>query len=365
MRFQVLDIIPHQADPVTGAQVDTATRFAQVLETAVRAEELGFDSFSVGERHAGEFISSSPAVVLGAIAAQTRRIKLHTGVVVLSILDPVRVAEDFATVDQLSGGRLELGIGKGNEVLQYPLFGRDLDDQWDLLEENYQLLSRLLTEDEVSFSGRFRADLHQVRTTPRPFQPGIRIWHGSATSLRSAELAARYGDPLFTANAIQPRENYLRLINHYKEHYEQAGHDPARRYIGSGSGAGGVYLADSTAQAIKQFGPVYEGLTARRDVPGNNTPYRSIEHAVAEGPLLVGSPEDVAAKIIDYHTSYGHDLQSISLPTTLPFAGQLETLERFATQVIPLISTPTTLWSEHDQQPRANRVHAPLKEHAA
>jgi len=350
MRFQVLDIIPHQDDPITGLQVDTAQRFEQVIESAVRAEELGFDSFSVGERHAGAFISSSPAVVLGAIAARTKKIRLHTGVVVLSILDPVRVAEDFATVDQLSNGRLELGIGKGNEVAHFPLFGKNVDDQWDLLEENYELLAKLFGRAPVDFSGRFRTPLEQFTTSPRPFQEKVRIWHGSATSLRSAELAAKHGDPLFSANAIQPKENYKKLIDHYKNAYEQAGHDPAARYVGSGSGAGGVYLADSTKAAIKEFGPVYEALTNRRDVPGNNTPYRSIEHAVQEGPLLVGSPEFVAAKILDYHQSFGHDLQSISLPTTQPFAAQIQTLERFAKEVIPLVNTQTTLWTDRDPQ---------------
>jgi len=360
MRFQVLDIIPHQDDPITGLQVDTAQRFEQVVQTAVRAEELGFDSFSVGERHAGAFISSSPAVVLGAIAARTTKIRLHTGVVVLSILDPVRVAEDFATVDQLSNGRLELGMGKGNEVAHFPLFGRKVEDQWDLLEENYELLKALFGDQPVDFTGRFRSSLEQVTTSPRPYQSSIRIWHGSATSLRSAELAAKHGDPLFSANAIQPKENYQVLIDHYKQAYEQAGHDPAGRYIGSGSGAGGVYLADSTRQAIKEFGPVYEALTNRRDVPGNNTPYRNIEHAVAEGPLLVGSPEFVAAKILDYHESFGHDLQSISLPTTQPYTAQIETLERFAQEVIPLVNTPTTLWTEQDPQEKK----IPRKEYA-
>ena len=159
MKFQVLDIIPHLKNPVTGAIVSTADRLNQVVRTAQRAEELGYDSFSVGERHAGEFISSSPTTVLAAIAAVTSRIRLQSGVTVLSVLDPVRVAEDYATIDQLSRGRLELVVGKGNEVLQYPLFGLDLDDQWDLLAEKYGLLRRLWSEENVTWSGRFRPPL--------------------------------------------------------------------------------------------------------------------------------------------------------------------------------------------------------------
>ncbi|CAH0293859.1 Alkanal monooxygenase alpha chain [Arthrobacter sp. Bi83] len=350
MKFQVLDIIPHLKNPLTGGIVSTADRLNQVVQTARRAEELGYDSFSVGERHAGEFISSSPTTVLAAIAAVTRRIRLQSGVTVLSVLDPVRVAEDYDTIDQLSRGRLELVIGKGNEVLQYPLFGLDLADQWDLLAEKYSLLRRLWREEGVTWSGRFRAPLAETTTTPRPFAGAPRVWHGSATTLTSAGLAAQWGDPLFTANAIQPRENYKVLIDHYREEYEFHGHDPRHQYLGSGSGAGGVFLADTTQEAKRQFGPVYEALTANRNVPGNNSPFRDIDHAVAEGPALVGSPEQVIDKILSYHGLYGHDLQSISLPTTLPFGQQLEILERFALEVIPAVraAAPTSLWEPAD-----------------
>lgn len=351
MKFQVLDIIPYLKNPVTGQIVSTADRLNQVVRTAQLAEELGYDSFSVGERHAGEFISSSPTTVLAAIAATTQRIRLQSGVTVLAVLDPVRVAEDYATIDQLSRGRLELVIGKGNEVLQYPLFGLSLENQWELLEEKYELLRRLWRENGVTWQGRFRPALTEpTTTTPRPYAGSPRIWHGSATSLASAALAAKWGDPLFTANAIQPRENYKVLIDHYREEYARHGHDPRYQYLGSGSGAGGVFLADTTQAAKAAFGPVYEALTAGRNVPGNNSPYRDIDHAVAEGPALVGSPQQVIAKILSYHQEYGHDLQSISLPTTLPFEQQLEILERFATEVIPVVkaSAPTTLWEDAD-----------------
>ena len=146
--------------------------------------------------------------------------------------------------------------------------------------------------------------------------------------------------PLFTANAIQPRENYKILIDHYREEYARHGHDPRHQYLGSGSGAGGVFIADTTQEAKRQFGPVYEALTIGRNVPGNNSPFRDIDHAVAEGPALVGSPEQVIEKILSYHALYGHDLQSISLPTTLPFEQQLEILERFALEIYPLRSEP-------------------------
>lgn len=153
-----------------------------------------------------------------------------------------------------------------------------------------------VTGEIVSTADRLKTE--PTTTTPRPFAGAPRIWHGSATTLTSAALAAQWGAPLFTANAIQPRENYQVLIQHYREEYERHGHDPKQQYVGSGSGAGGVFIADTTQEAIRQFGPVYEALTANRNVPGNNSPFRDIQHAVAEGPALVGSPEQVIDKIL-------------------------------------------------------------------
>jgi alkanesulfonate monooxygenase SsuD/methylene tetrahydromethanopterin reductase-like flavin-dependent oxidoreductase (luciferase family) len=348
VRFQILDILPHRSDPVTGRLVSPADRLAQTVQTARFAEELGFDAYAIGERHAGPFLSAGVTVVLGAIAATTSRIRIQTGVTVLSVLDPVRVAEDYATIDQLSRGRLEPVIGKSNEVRHFPMFGLYLEDQWDLLAEKYELLRRLWREEDVTWSGEFRTPLEGVTTLPRPFAGAPRVWHGSATTLASAALAGKWGDPLFSANAIQPRNNYKVLIDHYRSEYARHGHDPRYAYVGSGSG--GTYIADTTQQAKEQYGPVYEGLVASFNTPGNNTPFRDIDHAVAEGPALVGSPQQVIDKILSYHEAYGHDLQSMSLPTTLPFEEQLHILERFSTEVIPVVQkeAPTTLWTEED-----------------
>ncbi|MDF2664934.1 MAG: coenzyme F420-dependent N5,N10-methylene tetrahydromethanopterin reductase [Microbacterium sp.] len=349
MRFQLLDIIPFYANPLTGEQVSPADRFAQTVEAAVRAEELGFDAVSVGERHAGRFLSSSPTVVLGAIAARTSRVRLNSGVTVLSVLDPVRVAEDYATIDQLSRGRVELTIGKGNEVAQFPLFGLEIDDQWELLAEKYELLRALWRTEQLDWpGGEFTRPLRATTTLPRPFDGPPRVWHGSATTLFSAALAARHGDPLFSANAIQPLQNYGVLVDHYRDEYARHGHDPRTAYVGAGAGA--LFLADTSQQAVEQYGPVYEAIVAATNVPGNNTPFRDIHHAVAEGPALVGTAQQIIDKIGAFHGRLGHDLQSISLPTTVPFAQQLEVLERFATEVIPVLrrELPTTLWTDAD-----------------
>lgn len=279
---------------MTGRIVSPAERYAQALGAARRAEELGYDAVALGERHAGPFLSSGVTVLLGAIAAATSRVRVQTGVCVLSILDPVRVAEDYATIDQLSRGRLELVIGKGNEARQLPLFGVGPGQQWDQLAEKYELLRRLWREENVTWSGTFRSDLREATTLPRPFAGAPRVWHGSATTQTSAALAGKWGDPLFSANAIQPRANYKVLIDHYRAEYERHGHDPRYAYIGAGSGF--LFLADTTQEAREHYGPVYERMVAFFNQPGNHTPgnemiFRDIDHAIAEGPALVGSPQ--------------------------------------------------------------------------
>jgi alkanesulfonate monooxygenase SsuD/methylene tetrahydromethanopterin reductase-like flavin-dependent oxidoreductase (luciferase family) len=355
MRFQVLDIVPHAPHPQTGEIISVHERLTRVVENAVLAEKLGFDSYAVGERHSGEFASSAPTVLLGALAQATERILLSTGVTVLSLLDPVRVAEDYATIDQLSGGRLEIVIGKGNEDRHFPLFGLDIAHQYDYLTENYELLRLLLREEPVRWRGIHHADLDGVTTIPRPFDGPFRIWHGSATSTAAVDLAAKWGDPIFTANALQPRENYLLLIDRYREQLATHGHDPSLGYVGSGSG--GLFLADTDEEAVAQYRPIYEGFAARMRAqhagdtrPGKATSFATIEEAVAHGPALVGTSERVAAKILDYHKSYRHDVQSVSVMPNLPYAQQQEVLTRFAEEVAPLVrrEVSTTLWGPQD-----------------
>ncbi|MGW2896885.1 LLM class flavin-dependent oxidoreductase [Streptomyces sp. NPDC001212] len=352
MRFQVLTIGGHAPHPLTGEQAAAADRLDEIVETGAVAEELGFDAYAVGERHAGPFLSSSPTVLLGALAARTSRIRLLTGVTVLAVLDPVRVAEDYATLHQLSRGRLELVIGKGAEAGHFGLFGLDEGLQWEYQAEKYELLRRLWREEKVTWQGRFRPPLTDTTTVPRPYggRPP-RVWHGSATSLNSPELAARHGDPLFSANAIQPREAYARLIGHYRERFEAYGHDPRTAYVGAGSG--GLFIADTTQQAVTRFKDYYEARVRQTHKPhlegrpGYNTPFHTIEDAVADGPHLIGSPQQITDKILGFHAAYRHDLQSITVDTSgLSLPEQIDQLRRFAEEIAPVVrrEAPTTLW---------------------
>ncbi|MFB7866509.1 LLM class flavin-dependent oxidoreductase [Streptomyces sp. NPDC056069] len=353
MKFQVLSLIGHAPHPLTGALEPAADRLEQVLAVGEAAERLGFDAYAIGERHAGPFLSSSPSVVLGALAARTSRIRLLTGVTVVAILDPVRIAEDFATLDQISRGRIELVVGKGAEAGHFDLFGLDEGRQWDLQQEKYELLRRLWREEGVDWQGEFRPALKNVTTLPRPYAGPPRIWHGSATSLNSPELAARHGDPLFTANAIQPREAYARLIAHYREKFEEYGHDPRHARVAAGSG--GLLIADTAEQAVERYRELYEAKVRQTFQPhlegkaGYNTPFRTIEDAIAGGPQLIGSPQQIIDKILGFHEVYRHDLQSITVDAFgQSTAEQIETLERFAEEIAPVVrkEAPSTLWED-------------------
>src|SRR6185503_19543450 len=214
MKFLVLTLISNGPDPRTGRTPSPHERFRRVVEHGVLAEELGFDGYAVGERHERPFFSSAPPVVLSHIAARTSRIRLFTGVTTLSLLDPVRAFEDYSTLDNLSGGRLELIIGKGNGAAQAELFHVTTADQWDRNREGYELFRLLWDNEHVTWSGSFRPPLVDAKALPRPLQPRIRISHGSATSRDSVDLAARDRDPIFSANGTYPIEPYAELVRH-------------------------------------------------------------------------------------------------------------------------------------------------------
>jgi alkanesulfonate monooxygenase SsuD/methylene tetrahydromethanopterin reductase-like flavin-dependent oxidoreductase (luciferase family) len=343
MKVALLSLVMNLPNSLTGELRDPHEELHHVIKLAKLAEKVGFDAFGVGERHGAPFLSSSPAVLLSSIATQTRAIRLLTMVSVLSILDPVRVAEDFATVDHLSNGRLELIIGKGNDPRHYPLFGLSEEEQWDSLAERYDLLKRLWTEENVSWEGRFRSPLYEVTTQPRPHQKTIRIWHGSASSKLSTELAAKNGDPLFSSNSFHPMEKYKTLIDHYKNRLEHYGHNPMNAIIGAGSGS--LYLAHTTEEAIRRYRPYYEAFQTTDAAKHNHSPFRSLEDNIQNGPVLVGSPEQVIEKILIYQKAFGSQVLSVSVDG-LTASEQEEQIERFAKEVAPVLrkQVPTSLW---------------------
>jgi alkanesulfonate monooxygenase SsuD/methylene tetrahydromethanopterin reductase-like flavin-dependent oxidoreductase (luciferase family) len=295
--------------------------------------------------------------VLSHIAALTSRIRLFTGVTLLSVLDPVRVAEDYATVDILSGGRVELIIGKGNGPEQAELFGIGRLEAWDTIEENYRLLRQLWSGHKVTWTPP--GGVPSIRTTPltdaevhpQPLQPKIRIWHGSATAERSVELAAEFGDPVFSANGMNPVTRYAELIRHYRSRWAEAGRDPADALVGAGHGQ--TYVTRNSQDAVAAYQPVYEKFAAMvansGQLPGTFTIYDSYDDFLHRGSALVGSPQQVIDKVGRYHEAFGNKLISIGgHPGNLSQAQFTDSLELFQAEVAPVLrqSIPDPEWPE-------------------
>lgn len=345
LKFIVSNLLHNNPNPITKEKLSTNQFFKQVIEQSQFIERLGFDGIGIGERHGAPFLSSSPVTVLTAIAGKTSKVRLFSTVTVLSVLDPVRVAEDYATLDHLSDGRLEVIIGKGNDPRHYPLFGIKEEEQWEALAEKYELLKRLWSEENVNWEGKFRTPLTNVTTEPRPYQKDLRIWHGSASSFLSTELAAKHGAPLFSSNAFHPLEKYKELIDHYRERLAFYGYNPDEAIVGAG--AGSLYIAKTTEQAIQKFRPYYEAFMNTDAAKHNQSPFKDLEDHIARGSILVGSPDDIIEKILKYHKAFGHQVQSIGV-SSLTISEQKEQLEWFATEIAPVLrkEIPSNLWEE-------------------
>lgn len=336
MKFLLITLITHVPDPVSGEKKSPADRLRDVLDKAVIAEELGFDGFAVGERHEDPFISSSPPVVLSNIAARTSKIGLFTGVTTLSLLDPVRAFEDYSTLDNLSGGRLELIIGKGNGAAQAELFHVTTADQWDRNREGYELFRLLWESESVNWSGRFRPALVDAKALPRPLQNRIRIWHGSATSTDSVDLAARHGDPIFSANVSNSIEPYAELVRHYRERWEFYGHRPEDALVGAGTA--GFYVTKTSQEAVDTYRPVFEARLAFARRAGLPVVFESIGDFIERSSALVGSPEQVIDKVSRYHEQLGHEVIHLGADADgVTPAQQRHSLELFQSDVAPVL----------------------------
>ena len=336
MRFLTITLIVHAPDPVTGAQKSVTERYKEVLDNAVLAEGGGFDGFGVGERHERPFIFSSPPVVLSHIAAITSRIRLFTAVTTLSLLDPVRAYEDYGTLDHLSGGRLELIIGKGNGTAQRELFNVTTDDQWDRNAESYELFRAIWRSEKVTATPQFRPSLSEAEMWPRPLQQPVRVWHGSATSEESVDLAARYGDPLFSANVTNPIEPYAKLVHHYRERWVSCGHDPAFATVGAGTAA--YYAKHNSQEAMAEYRPVFEGHLAFQRRLGLEPVFPTLEDFVKRSSALIGSPQQVIEKVHRYHEHFGHSVMHLHADAGgLTQKQHRESLELFQSDIAPTL----------------------------
>ena len=312
-------------------------RMRELMEEIELADQLGLDVFAVGEHHRPDYAVSAPAIVLGAAAVRTQRIRLSSAVTVLSSDDPVRVFQQFATVDLLSGGRAEIMAGRGSFTESFPLFGQDLKDYDDLYAEKLDLLLRIREDVHVHWSGRLRPALDGQGVYPRPVQDPLPVWIAVGGSPESVIRAGTLGLPLTIAIIGGQPERFVPLVDLYREAARRAGHDPATLPLAINTHA---FLAPTVEEADAAFMATYlQGMNKigreRGWPPSGPEQYRALRSP--RGALAVGSPEEIAEKILFQHELFGHQryLAHMSLGA-VQHADVLRSMELFGTQVAPV-----------------------------
>ncbi len=341
MQMGLLSLGDHLADPLTGERVSQREKIRDMIELGVRTEEMGLDAFWVGEHHFNDYIVSSPQLVLAAVAERTSRIRLGTGVTLLPNHDPVRIAEDFATLDIVSEGRVDLGVGRGIFSYIFEAFGQRYDDARPQYVENLELLLRLWREDAVTWTGNFRSPLTNVRPEPRPLQvPHPPIWIGGGISPESVDLAADLGLPLILPSVFAPTDFFVPVVDRYRERFAAAGHDSADMCVG---GVNHCFVGTSSTAARELWLPRYRhywewvtGLIASQGLI-EGRPRFDIEE-LERGPAIFGSAEEVAERIGNVKEKLGLDLHLAYMDLGgLPPSLVADSVDAYASEVAPKV----------------------------
>ena len=313
-------------------------RMAELLEEIKLADILGLDIYAVGEHHRPDFIASSPAVILGAAASITNKIRLSSAVTVLSSDDPVRVFQQFSTVDLLSNGRAEIMAGRGSFIESFPLFGYDLNDYDTLFSEKLELLMQLNEADRVIWKGKHRPPINNLGVFPRPVQDSLPIWVAAGGTPDSAKRAGKLGLPLALAIIGGSLEQFVPFISLYKKTYLESGHDPKNMQVGINCH---LYIADTEKQAADEsYGPYAEVMSRigreRGWAPMNRMGFDQMR--TPKGSLFVGSPQQIIDKIKYVYELFGNTrfLAQMSVGP-MPHEKIMHSIELFGKVVAPAI----------------------------
>ncbi|MEU8254830.1 LLM class flavin-dependent oxidoreductase [Micromonospora inaquosa] len=331
MQFGIFTVGDVTVDPTTGREPTEHERIKAMVAIALKAEEVGLDVFATGEHHNPPFVPSSPTTMLGYIAARTERLLLSTATTLITTNDPVKIAEDYAMLQHLSGGRVDLMMGRGNTGPVYPWFGKDIRAGIPLAIENYDLLHRLWREDVVDWKGKYRTPLQSFTSTPRPLD-GVPpfVWHGSIRSPEIAEQAAYYGDGFFANHIFWPKEHTQRMIALYRQRYAHYGHGSADQAI---VGLGGqVFMRRNSQDAVREFRPYFDNAPVYGHGP-------SLEEFTRETPLTVGSPQQVIDRTLGFREYVGDYQRQLFLMdhAGLPLKTVLEQLDLLGEEVVPVL----------------------------
>jgi probable LLM family oxidoreductase len=332
------------SDPATGVTLSPVQRIQNLLEEIVLADQVGLDVFGVGEHHRGEFVDSAPVVILGAAATRTKNIRLTSAVTVLSAADPVRIFQEFATLDLISHGRAEIVAGRGSSIEAFPLFGFDLGDYDSLFSEKLDLLLKIRENTHVHWSGKHRAPLTGQAVYPRPLQSPLPIWVGVGGTPESFVRAGTLGLPLMVAIIGGEPKRFRPLVDLYREAGRRAGHAPEKLIVGLHAIG---FLGDTTRQAAEDFYPGYahtftEIGKERGWPPATRAQFDALRGRT--GALLIGDAETVAQKILYVNEVLG-GLARITFQmgvSALPHEKMLRSIELLGTRVAAIVRRELT-----------------------
>ncbi|MBC8085160.1 MAG: LLM class flavin-dependent oxidoreductase [Hymenobacter sp.] len=322
-----------------GATLSGAEAMRLLLERIEHADQVGLDVFGIGEHHRAEYLDSATAVILAAAAARTKRIRLTSAVTVLSAADPVRVFQEFATLDLVSQGRAEMVVGRGSSTEAFPLFGFSLNDYDRLFTEKLDLLLTIRDEEQVRWTGKFRPALTGQGIYPRPMQVSLPIWLGVGGTPESFVRAGTLGLPLMIAIIGGDTHRFRPLVDLYREAGRRAGHPPEQLKVGLHSLG---YVAPTTREALEEFYPGYASTFTKRARERGGMPVTRAQFDAQVGPqgaLLVGSPEEVAEKIMRHSQALG-GISRVAFQmdvAVLPHAKILQATDLIGTWLAPLL----------------------------
>jgi probable LLM family oxidoreductase len=338
MQIGIYSFVETTPDPATGHVISTRERLRDLMEEIALADQVGLEIVGIGEHHRPDFAGSAPAVILAAAAERTKSIRLTSAVTVLSTDDPVRVFEQFSTLDNLSGGRAEIMVGRGSFIESFPLFGYDLDDYDALFAEKLDLLMKLRESETITWSGHTRPPLNQQGIYPRPVQNPLPIWIAVGGNPQSVVRAGTLGLPLALAIIGGMPERFAPLIGLYREAARRAGRDPAQLSVGINTHA---FVADTAQAAADTFFPSYAEQMSRVGRERGWPPTTQAQFDASCGPrgaLAVGSPQQVIDKILFQHEVFKHDRYLAQLAVgTVPHRAMMRAIELLGTKVAPAV----------------------------
>ncbi len=340
MEFGIYTLGDHLPDPHTGKRMTAGERIKEIIEVAKLADDAGLDFFSVGESHQEFFVTQAHSVVLSAIAQATKSIKIGSSSTIISTSDPVRVYEDFSTIDLISEGRAEIIAGRASRIGLFELLGYNVEDYEELYEEKFNLLLEINRQKKLNWSGKFRAPLRDAEVIPRPHEGSLPIWRAVGGHPSSAAKAGQAGVPMMLATLGGPAESFAHSIDVYREALAENGFDPADFPVAT---AGFFNAAETSQQAFEESYPhVDKGMmrTNGRGFPQHQFMQGAHPHHV----MNIGSPEQIIEKILYQHEMFGHQRYIAQMDFGgVPFGRIERNIELIATKILPAVKKYTAV----------------------